>query len=177
LRGTPLQKSRRASIVGPGSSYGALWPFFVSNRSSPPAPRVAAARRSATLAALAALAALLPVGPAAGAAGAAGAAPARQGPAVGFAGVQEGQAVRGTVAIQALVAGPDVAQVEFALSGPAAAAHAEGLAPYTFMGDVGDAPLGWDTTGVPDGEYTLAATATDAAGRTSTSQVRFRVAN
>jgi hypothetical protein len=24
LRGTPLQKSRRASIVGPGSSYGAL---------------------------------------------------------------------------------------------------------------------------------------------------------
>jgi hypothetical protein len=120
------------------------------------------------LAALAALAALLPVGPAAGAA------PARQGPAVGFAGVQEGQAVRGTVAIQALVAGPDVAQVEFALSGPAAAAHTESVPPYTFGGDVGDAPIGWDTTGVPDGEYTLAATAT---GRASTSQVRFRVAN
>jgi hypothetical protein len=95
----------------------------------------------------------------------------------GFLGVAEGQTLRGTVAIQVLVEGADVVQVEFVLSGPEAATHSEGVAPYTFLGDVGEEPIGWDTTEFPDGEYTLVATATDVTGRTGSATVRFRVAN
>jgi len=94
-----------------------------------------------------------------------------------FWGVQEGQTLRGTVTIQALVEGADVVQVDFVLSAPRSATHSEGEPPYTFLGDVGEEPIGWDTTEFPDGEYTLVATATDVTGRTGSATVRFRVAN
>jgi hypothetical protein len=100
------------------------------------------------------------------------------GPTVtGFAGVIEGQAVFGTVTIEALVDGVNVSKAVFELSGPNAATWTEKNAPYYFMGDTGGVAVGWDTTSYPDGTYTLTATATDGEGLTGSAQIRFTVAN
>jgi hypothetical protein len=106
------------------------------------------------------------------------AASASSGPSItAFEGVQEGQVLRGMVAITASVAGNSVSQVTFDLSGPESLTRIEGLAPYTFMGDIGDTPIGWNTTDFPDGDYTLTATASDAEGRSGSQRVRFRIGN
>ena len=91
--------------------------------------------------------------------------------------LQDGQAVRGTANIEALVSGTNITQVVFRLDGPKPAVHTEKYKPYFFMGDTSGKPNGWNTTSYPDGAYTLSATVTDSAGRSSTRQTRFSVAN
>jgi hypothetical protein len=92
-------------------------------------------------------------------------------------GVQEGQSLSGQVAIEALVGGEQIDEVDFELAGPQAASHEEHNAPYFFMGDNGRQPKGWDTTRFPDGDYTLTVTAKDKARRHHTFAVHFRIAN
>jgi hypothetical protein len=95
----------------------------------------------------------------------------------GFNGVQEGQVLSGTVAIEALVSGENIAQVVFQLAGPRPATHTEYNPPYFFMGDDNGAPKGWDTTQGPNGDYTLTATASDAAGLSGLYVVHFPIVN
>ncbi len=95
----------------------------------------------------------------------------------GFSGVQKGQILKGTVAIEAHVTGSSISQVVFQLSGPQTRSHTEQTAPYFFLGNTNGTPTGWNTTQSPDGEYTLTASATDRAGAGGSRLVRFRVGN
>jgi hypothetical protein len=94
-----------------------------------------------------------------------------------FKGVQEGQALSGRVAIEAVVTGENIAQVVFQLDGPRLATNTERYAPYFFMSDNNGAPNGWDTTQYPNGDYTLTATATNAVGQSSSRQIYVPIVN
>ena len=94
-------------------------------------------------------------------------------------GVSEGAAVSGPkVVIEAVPGGANIVSVVFRLDGPMPVIHTERRPPYFFLGDSYDLPRGWDTTQFPDGDYTMAVTASDAQGETSApTVVHFRVSN
>jgi hypothetical protein len=105
---------------------------------------------------------------------------AASGPTIAaIGGVQEGQSVSGTIAIEAHVSGQNVARVVFDLAGPTPARHTEKRAPYYFLGKNNKGvPKAWNTTTFKDGDYVLTVTAFDRAGRSGGPlTVRFRVAN
>jgi hypothetical protein len=95
----------------------------------------------------------------------------------GFSGVQEGQAVTGKAAIEAIVSGTKIARVVFQLDGPKPATKTDRNKPYFFMGDTNGVPNGWDTTQYPNGAYTLTATAINSGGQRGALAVRFSIAN
>jgi parallel beta helix pectate lyase-like protein/pectate lyase-like protein len=100
------------------------------------------------------------------------------GPVVsGLKGVEEGQALSGTVAIEAVVAGNNITQVVFQLDGPKSTTHTEHHAPYFFLGDNSGVPRGWDTTQYSNGDYTMTVTAADAANQTGAFVVHFPIIN
>jgi hypothetical protein len=73
-------------------------------------------------------------------------------------GVTDGQLVtQGTILnIGATTTGDKPKKVRFELTGPAGGkTHDEGNAPYYYLGDQGGQPNGWDTTGLPLGQYTM----------------------
>ena len=76
-------------------------------------------------------------------------------------GISDGQAVEPgtTLDIGALVNGDKPKKVRFELTGPDGAdvtsPHDESHAPYFYLGDNGSSPNGWDTTGLPEGQYTM----------------------
>lgn len=86
------------------------------------------------------------------------------------AGISEGQAVEpGTVLnIQGMVSGGTPNKVKFEISSPnGAVAGSPGLesyAPYYFMGDTNNQPNGWNTTGLPEGQYSAKVSVYDANG-------------
>lgn len=99
----------------------------------------------------------------------------------GLSGVEDGDMVSGTVAIEADVNGDNIAEVVFDLTGPQNKIHTERKRPYYFLGDRDvngtREPIGWDTTTYPDGEYQLIVTATDNNGQSDQIVVSFSVAN
>ncbi len=68
-------------------------------------------------------------------------------------------------------------KVIFDLAGPSTARDTERSAPYYFGGDKNGVPRGWDTTQVPDGHYTLTATAIDGRREVGQKVFRFEVRN
>ncbi len=66
--------------------------------------------------------------------------------------------VNGTVQVEAIPSGSPT-RVVFDLTGPASMQAVQNSAPYCFSGDNGTVCYGWDTTTVPDGNYTMNATA------------------
>lgn len=98
---------------------------------------------------------------------------------VSVTGVEEGQTVTGTIAIQAHADGQDVSRVDFELTGPQSTSWVERNAPYYFMGNNRSTgvPNGWDTTTYPDGDYTLTVTVTTTAGQTGSTAVHFRISH
>jgi uncharacterized protein YkwD len=93
-------------------------------------------------------------------------------------GVQEGQALKGTVAIEVKLGSRDIAQVVFKLDGPKGTTWTEKNTPYFFMGNYPDGkPNGWNTSQHLDGNYALTVTATNKAGQSSAKTVNFRIAN
>jgi hypothetical protein len=94
-----------------------------------------------------------------------------------IAGVRAGDTLRGRVVIEAKVGGTRPRTVVFQLDGPQRHTHTEYGAPYFFGGGVNGKPKGWNTTGYPDGTYTLRVTATDRGGRKDTETVRFVLNN
>ena len=66
--------------------------------------------------------------------------------------------VQGTIQVEAIPAGSPT-RVSFNLSGPASMQASQVWAPYCFNGDDGTTCYGWDTTELPDGEYTMNTTA------------------
>jgi subtilisin len=103
------------------------------------------------------------------AAGGGGGTPADNPPTVGITAPGQGATVSGTVTVQA-TAGDDkgVAQVEFLVDGVRIGVDSSG-------GDGWSAS--WDTTRSPAGQHTVAATATDTAGKTASSSVTVAVHN
>jgi len=83
----------------------------------------------------------------------------------GFKGAQDGQAISGQVAIEAIISGDNITQVVFQLDGPQPMSHVEKNLPYYLLGDNNGVPNQWDTTQYPNGDYTLTATVTNAAGQ------------
>jgi len=96
---------------------------------------------------------------------------------VSLAGITDGQAVRGPLAVEALVSGGTAETVVFTLDGPAPARHTERRPPYFFLGDDNGIARGWDTAAAPDGDYTLTVTASDTNGRSAQARARLRIAN
>ncbi len=94
-------------------------------------------------------------------------------------GVQEGGSLSGTVNIEAIVGGQNIATVVFKLesAGQTPVLHTEKTAPYFFLGDNKGVPNGWDTTKAANGADTLTVTATNAAGQSAVAVVHFLVAN
>jgi hypothetical protein len=92
-------------------------------------------------------------------------------------GVEDGQTVSGPLTVNVDVAGEQITEVVFQIDGPKLFAHSEKTAPYFFPGDVDGAPLIWDTTAYPDGDYTMTVVATDTAGQQAEKTVRFRIGN
>ncbi|MDT3440565.1 MULTISPECIES: hypothetical protein [unclassified Pseudofrankia] len=90
-------------------------------------------------------------------------------PIVGFQGVEDGQTLKGDVQITLLTVG-DIGVVNYTLSGYPTPWLALSP-PYLFAPH----PVGWQTTAVPDGQYTL--TATPVNTRISSRSVSFRVQN
>lgn len=72
-------------------------------------------------------------------------------------GVSEGQNVSGVLNIRAITSGP-TARVVFDLSGPLTQSHTENIEPYYFLGDNNGSPNGWNTAGIPNGNYSMKAT-------------------
>lgn len=100
------------------------------------------------------------------------------GPAVSeLRGVREGQALKGTVVIEALVSGQSIKEVIFDLAGPTPARHIERQGRYFFKGDSNNVPWGWNTVQSKNGAYTMTVTVTDSAGQRSRTQVSFTIAN
>jgi hypothetical protein len=96
----------------------------------------------------------------------------------GFIGVEAGQTISGTVGIEAHVTGENITSVEFTLDGPKMTTWSERYVPYVFLGNAGNGtPLGWRTVEFPNGDYTLTAVVTDAAGQRGTGSVSFKVTN
>jgi len=92
-------------------------------------------------------------------------------------GVSAGQTLAGTATIEALPADPNVERVVFMLTGPESVEHTEKHAPFFFLGDADGTPLGWDTTQVADGDYTLTVTVHDDGAEVATTAVSFAVDN
>lgn len=96
---------------------------------------------------------------------------------VSVRGVRDGDTLRGTVVIEAVVSGVSIQRVRFELGGPRPVVHEEGVPPYHFMGDIGETPIGWNTAEHPDGDYRLTVIAYNAAGRSDVRQVHFAIDN
>lgn len=94
-----------------------------------------------------------------------------------FKGVSADGSVSGVAEMEAIVTGSDIVKVTFALTGPQNDTWTERETPYYFKGNNGDKLLGWNTQKVPNGEYTLTATAFDSAGESSAKSVTFTVQN
>ncbi len=94
----------------------------------------------------------------------------------GIVGITEGATASGRLNLQALTTG-NVREVGFRLSGPTPLAFTDKAAPYFLMGDNGGTPVGWDSTKVQDGAYSLRVTVTDSTGRRYIQKVSFSVAN
>jgi hypothetical protein len=72
-------------------------------------------------------------------------------------GVNEGQNVSGVLNLRAITSGP-TSRIVFDLSGPISQSHTENIDPYYFLGDTNGSPNGWNTGGVPTGNYSMKAT-------------------
>jgi hypothetical protein len=107
---------------------------------------------------------------------AANAAP-RQHPTLTLRGVEEGQALRDRVVIEAQLRGAKADKVVFVLDGPQRLTHVEYRAPYFFGGGTNSNAKGWDTRAVRDGAYRLTVRAERKGKRVAQQQVRFHVAN
>ncbi|MEM8529931.1 MAG: CAP domain-containing protein [Chloroflexota bacterium] len=94
-------------------------------------------------------------------------------------GVEEGATLSGTVAIEALVKNEndERIRVAFEVTGPESVRHVEQHVPYFLKGDRNGEPIGWDTTTVPDGAYTLSVVAIGQEGSTEPFIVEFTVDN
>src|SRR5579859_6475231 len=82
-------------------------------------------------------------------------------------GISAGQQVHGTVTITANVTGQHINRVIFTVHGPIQLTHVATGAPYALLGHRGDSIRGWDTTGYPDGRYTLSVTVLTESGQTA----------
>jgi hypothetical protein len=96
-------------------------------------------------------------------------------PSLTLKGVEEGQVIKGTVAIEATVTGATVSKVTFQLSGPRQIVHTEKIKPYYFFGDVNGVPKGWDTALYPSGKYVLTVVAQTTTGKSYTSRVNLQI--
>lgn len=92
-------------------------------------------------------------------------------------GISNGGTVRGVVFIDALVRGTNIEQVVFELDGPVQERRTQRKAPYGWMGDSKGVLAPWDTRSLPNGSYSLTATATDAAGQQHRRREQFTIAN
>lgn len=94
-------------------------------------------------------------------------------------GVEEGATLSGTVAIEASVKNEndERIRVAFEVKGPESVRHVERYAPYFLKGDRNGEPIGWDTTTVPDGAYTLSVMAISQDGMTEPFMVEFNIDN
>lgn len=92
-------------------------------------------------------------------------------------GITHGSTVRGVLFIEAVVRGTDIQEVVFELDGPVQERRVQRKPPYAWMGDSKGVLAPWDTRTVPNGTYTLTATATDAAGHQHYRREQFTVAN
>ena len=94
-------------------------------------------------------------------------------------GVEEGATLSGTVAIEALVKNEndERIQVGFEVKGSETVRHVERRTPYFLKGDRNGEPIGWDTTTVPDGAYTLSVVVISQDGMTEPFMVEFNVDN
>jgi len=95
--------------------------------------------------------------------------------ALAITGVEQGEALKGSVDIRAVPGGP-VDAVLFDLRGPRSHQQREDNLPYTLFGSTGSDVQRWDTTTFPDGAYTLTVEAVHGAVR-QTATVRFTLAN
>jgi hypothetical protein len=92
-------------------------------------------------------------------------------------GVQEGQAISGSIVIEALVASDQIANVTFRLSGPQQISYIDRAFPYYFLGDQNNVPTSWDTTTFLDGDYTLKVIAKNTTGQRNSLTRHFQIAN
>jgi hypothetical protein len=100
------------------------------------------------------------------------------GQSISFKGVQEGQTLSGTVAIEVQVTGLKPSRIDFALIGPKATVWMEKNRPYFFLGNYPNGkPIGWKTTEYPNGAYTLTINVIDRAGKQTIRTVAFQIAN
>ena len=88
-------------------------------------------------------------------------------PTVSFSSPAAGAGISGTVAVQ-VAASDNVAVTMVSLSVDGGVATTDSAAPYSFS---------WNTTGFANGSHTLTATASDAAGNTSSAQITVTVNN
>jgi hypothetical protein len=99
------------------------------------------------------------------------------------AGVTAGQAVEpgAVLNLQGMTSGGTPAQVRFEVSGPngavAGSPGIENVAPYYFMGDTNSQPNGWNTTGLPEGQYTAKASVYDANGKSTSTACDAKTVN
>ncbi len=96
-------------------------------------------------------------------------------------GLATGQVVAGNVVVDAQVIGGQADEVLFIVNNDAnesaSFTHLERKAPYVLNGDRNGRPNGWDTTTLPDGNYTLAIEVRDDGQTTDIHEIAFVIDN